>query len=84
MVRTNSAALAVVASEAIAVAFAVILFVFAAILLVRTNSAALAVVASEVKAVFNVVRSVVFALRLMRFDKLEVSIVTPPPPVEKL
>ena len=69
-VSTNSAALAVVASAVIAEAFDVILAVLVTIL--------------EFKESMYFVRSALFAFKLILFDKLEVSTVTPTPPVEKL
>ena len=65
LVNASSAALAVVASDAIAFMFEVILAVFAFTLLVNVSSAALAVDASEVIAV-------VFAVILVVFDATEV------------
>jgi hypothetical protein len=64
-VSTNSAALAVVASLAIAVAFAVILDMLDVMLLVKTNSAARAVAASAVIAVAFAVILVVFDATLV-------------------
>ena len=89
---------AIGAFKFIAAVFAVILAVLAATLFVNTNSAAFALVASAVIAValdvilavfedilvFNVVISEAFAFKLIRLDKLVVSIDDPPPPLEKL
>ena len=38
----------------------------------------------DITLVFKDVKSLVFAFKLIRLDKLEVSIAVPPPPLEKL